>query len=601
MGVLEDAKREVLRATDIVTLIEPYVPLKRSGRSLVGLCPFHQEKSPSFHVSSERQTFKCFGCGKGGNAIDFLIEREGVDFKSALRVLADRAGIRLPEGRRAPGERSDAEERLRLFEILSLAAAYFRQALLRGKTAGHARDYVRSRGIDEETEERFEIGWAPAGWSFLLDFLRGRGYAPAEVERAGLALPKKSGNGHVDRFRNRLMFPIHDVMGRVVSFGGRALAKDDVPKYMNGPETPVFRKGELVYGLHLAKEAARARGQVAVVEGYVDVVLAHQAGFPWMVATLGTAFRAEHARTLARIAPRLLVFFDGDAAGAAANRRGLVEAGRAGLRLFQELKVARLPDGLDPADIVQQRGPAALAESVASAVSLSEFFLAAAGEGSAAKAKAVDEVSEVLAALDDEAYREIEIAATAHRFGVPEEVVRRAVRRHRDQAAAREAQAPSQAPERAPVARPGASDAGPPGAPPPPPAPLPKVERWALEALLAAPALLDDARARGIDAGWFSDARAQAILAALAAGEPLATIADDAARATAAEIAASVDVQKDYAREWGGVVALLSVVRAERSEPRGTKRPEVELQETDARKRRRLDMQRRMSLRGGDA
>jgi len=624
LGALEEVKREVLRATDIVTLIEQYLPLKRSGRSMTACCPFHQEKTPSFHVSAERQTFKCFGCGKGGNAIDFVIEKEGVDFKAALRHLADKLGIAMPERRGgATGEDGGARERLRLFEIQTIAAEFFRKALTQSKTGGHARDYVRSRGIDEETEERFQIGWAPAGWSFLVDHLAKRGYGGAEVEKAGLALAKKSGNGWVDRFRNRLMFPIHDIMGRVVAFGGRALAKEDNPKYMNSPETPIFRKGELCYALHLAKEAARERGEVAVVEGYIDVVLAHQAGFPWMVATLGTAFRADHARILSRVASKLLVFFDGDAAGASANRRGLVEAGRAGLGKFKELRVARLPDGLDPADLVQQRGAAALHAAVKSAVSLSEFYFSAVGTSSAERSTALKEIAEILAALEDEAYRELEIASTSHRFGVPEEMVRRHVKQARDGALAKEreaaqvaAQAGLEAAANGGSSRPvgrgpglpsghGSSQvsAAAPAAPQPAPrlGPLPKSERWALECMLALPELVEDARAKGVLPSWFQDPRTQAITAALLDGLPIAEIEDASARSEAVGIAASLDPEKHYARDWQGVVARLLFERPE--PPRvesGTNQDVDGLQQTVARKLRRMSLRRDVSVRGGE-
>ncbi len=440
MGTLADTKQEVLRATDLVSVVEQYVPLRQTGRTYKALCPFHTEKTPSFNVSPERQTWKCFGCGKGGNAIDFLIEKEGLDFVTALRLLADRAGVRLPErGRPGAGGADDgsgaAADRLRALDMHRHAQEFFRRCFVESRGAEHARAYVASRGIDEESAERFGIGYAPEAWGFLLRYLQNRGFDEAAAERAGLALARRDKSGHYDRFRGRLMFPIQDTMGRPIGFGGRALRKEDNPKYLNSPETAIFHKREVVYGLHLAKDAARERGEVAVVEGYTDAILAHQAGFPWFVSTLGTAFGAEHAKTLSRIASRLLVFFDGDAAGASANRRGLVEAGRAGMALFKELKVALLPDGLDPADLVVQKGAPALKAAVEGAVSLSKFFEAAAGKTTADRAKALDEVCEVLASLDEETYRELEIAATAHRFGGEEEVIRRRVKHFREVAA----------------------------------------------------------------------------------------------------------------------------------------------------------------------
>jgi DNA primase len=591
MGSRDDTKQEVLRAAEIVSVVERYVQLTRTGRTYKALCPFHQEKTPSFHVSPERGTgtWKCFGCGKGGNAIDFVMEKEQVDFKTALRMLADHYNVALPE--RGKAERAAADARIEALEIQKHAQEFFRRCFVETKEGERARAYVAKRGIDEEFAERFGIGYAPSRWDGLLRYLGNRGISGAQAERAGVALARKSGGGWYDRFRGRLMFPIQDTMGRVVGFGGRAFSDDDHPKYLNSGETPIFKKRELLYGLHIAKDAARERGEIAVVEGYTDAILAHQAGFSWVVATLGTAFGGEHASQLKRIASRLLVFFDGDEAGAKANRRGLVEAAKHSVEKFTELRVAPLPDGLDPADLIVQRGAAAFSAAIENAVSLSEFFLRAAGESTTERVKAIEETCEILAGLEAETYRELEIAATAHRFHVEEHLIRQKVKQYRDSAVNKPAQ-PSFHPS---VGEPEGRYEAVPARPE-------KCEERLLEWLLAAPALVEDARARGISPDHCRDPRAKAIVRALFSGADPAALDQPSAVKLVADLRASLDPQKPYEREWPGVAALLL---EERAETGCTKGAPGELQDPDlehtARKLRRLELQRReMSLNSGE-
>ncbi|HVY60454.1 MAG TPA: DNA primase [Planctomycetota bacterium] len=586
MAYRDDTKQEVLRAADIVSVVERYVQLTKNGRSYKALCPFHQEKTPSFHVSPERGTgtFKCFGCGKGGNAIDFVIEKEQVDFKTALRMLADWYNVRLPD-RRDGADRAEANARLRAFEANKLAQEFFRASLLSSREGELARDYVAKRGIDEEWAERFGIGYAPRRGNHLLRFLSRRGFDVRAAIEAGVAGDK--GNGPFEYFRGRLTFPIRDTLGRTIAFGGRALYEEQQPKYLNSPETAIFKKREVVYGLDLAKAAASERKQVAIVEGYTDVILGHQAGFPWFVAPLGTAFTIDHANALKRVAPRLLVFFDGDEAGAKANRRGLVEAAKHSLEKFTELKVARLPDGLDPADLVVQRGPAALAEAIEKAILVSDFFVEAAGASTTERVKAIEEMCEILAGLEADTYRELEIAATAHRFHVDEALVRQKVKQHQEAAKNKAAPASSQP---ATVTEAGGAYAG--------RAELDKRERWLLASLLAVPALVEDARARGISPDACRDPRAKAIVAALLAGEDPAGLDAPGAVKLVAEVRAGIDPQKPYEREWAGVAALLL---EERGESLCTKAGTDELKESVARKLRRFELQKRdLSLKSGE-
>ena len=572
MAGSDEYKRDVLRATDVVRLVEHYVALRPVGRGYVALCPFHQEKTPSFHVSPDRQTWHCFGkCGRGGNAIDFLMLIEGLDFKTALERLAERANVRRPASAgREPGETASMDTRSRLLEIHSLAQEFFRRALIESREGERARRYVEKRGVSAESSERFGLGYAPRGGQWLLRFLSRRGFCADEVARAGLArVREEGGKGAYDAFRGRLMFPIHDGSGRVVGFGGRTLF-DDPRKYLNSPETPIFRKRETLYGLNLAKEAIRARGEVAVVEGYTDVILAHQAGFPWFVATLGTALSSEHAVALRRLAGKVVVFFDTDEAGRAANERGLQEFASsvfAGGRPFEELRVALLPEGLDPADAIASGGAEAIRSALGSARSLVEYLVEPVLKGSVeARASSLERAVRVLASFEAEGYRELQLAELAHRLHVSEATVREMasrVRREEVQRAQR-AGAPRDAGARIALVGPRvpaasaeattAAGCGP-GAPggPAAGAAVDRLERWAIECLIAVPSLIEEARAK-LPLERFEDERAREVAEALYEGRPVAEIESEPGRRLASEIAESIDEGKDYAADWEGVL-----------------------------------------------
>lgn len=564
----DDLKQEVLRATDIVALVSDYVPLRPGGKNLKALCPFHQEKTPSFTVSAELQSWHCWGkCATGGNAIDFVMRIEGLDFKSALHLLADRAGIRVSSRGPAGADAEAARARLEALELNRLAADFFRRSFLESREGERARRYVAERGIDEEWADRFQIGYAPQGGQWLLRFLAKKGYAPEAAARAGLAGTRREddprGPGHYDFFRGRLMFPVHDAQGRVVGFGGRTFSKEEKQKYINTPQSPVFSKRDLLYGLHLAKEAARERGEIAIVEGYTDVILAHQAGFPFFVATLGTAFGREHAKTLRRLVSRVIVFFDTDVAGLAANDRGLQELASAAfgkqVEPFDELRVAVLPDGQDPADAVLASGPDALARAIASARSIVDFLAGQVKEAPVGeRAKALERAARVIAAMPHETlhYAELQIAELAHKTGVAEEVIRDLAKKLRDQGVAQRGAA---ARERGPLPRPAGLGEMPEAAArdgEAPAPPCPPLERWALACLFALPDLLAEARAT-LPPEDFADERARAIAAALYEGVPVASLTSDAARRLAAEIATSLRPETDYAAEWRGLPARI--------------------------------------------
>ena len=362
-GITEEIRQRV----DLLEVVSAHVALKRAGRQYKGLCPFHVEKTPSFHVDPERGLWYCFGCHLGGTVFDFVMRVEGLTFPEALEALAARAGVALP---RPAEEREALSEREAMLRALDAAAGFFR-AELEGVRGRVARAYLAQRGVDDETARRFGLGYAPAAWDALLGALRARGFAVELLERVGLVQPREGGpgRGHYDMFRHRLIFPIHDLQGRVVGFGGRAL-DDAVPKYLNSRESPAFNKGRLLYGLPQAREAIREVGEAVVVEGYMDVLACHQFGVRNAVATLGTALTVDHVRLLRRVAPRVVLVYDADAPGLAATERGL--------GLFEEAEVAArvavLPEG-DPDAFLRRAGAAEFRTLVDQALPMFEFRL----------------------------------------------------------------------------------------------------------------------------------------------------------------------------------------------------------------------------------
>jgi DNA primase len=401
----------VKERTDIVSLIGETVRLVRRGRSFTGLCPFHKEKSPSFHVNPERGFFHCFGCKESGGAVDFVMKIEGRTFPEAVRLLAERTGIEIAETQN-DDERKEANAARRakddLYAVNALAATFFERSL-RGAPhalASYARDELARRGLalpDQDdavgeaaripdTLQAFRIGYAPWGWDGLATFFRQQGISPLAGEKVGLLVPRSSGSGHYDRFRHRLMFAVIDVMGRVIAFSGRALA-DPMPaeiaslglsgptaapdgppaKYINSPESPIYTKGEHLFGLHQARQAIRTEGEAILVEGNFDVVALHARGINNVVAPLGTAFTPAQARLLKRFAPNVTLLFDGDAAGKKATRAARAPCREGGL----SAKVGSLPDGIDPDDFVRKNGKEGLERLLKSAREIREYMMEA--------------------------------------------------------------------------------------------------------------------------------------------------------------------------------------------------------------------------------
>ncbi|MCY2954270.1 MAG: DNA primase [Planctomycetota bacterium] len=345
-----DYRAQVLQAVDLVELISQTVALKRRGRNYVGLCPFHQEKTPSFHVNPGRQSFYCFGCKAGGTAFDFVMRRDRVEFKEALEILAKNTGIELPQ---FGGSKHKAGERQALLDANSAACRFFENLFWDPHNGQSARDYLHHRGFTDESLKQFQVGLALDAWDALLNSPIGHKFQPQVLAQAGLLKPRERGDGFYDTFRNRIIFPIRNEAAQIIAFGGRILpGSNDPAKYLNSPETPLFSKSKSLFGLDLARQRIVESRTVAVVEGYTDVVMAHQFAACNVVSVLGTALTEQHVVILRRFADRIVLLFDADSAGAAAVDR-VVQ-----LFLTQpvEIAVATLPDGLDPDEFLLKFG-----------------------------------------------------------------------------------------------------------------------------------------------------------------------------------------------------------------------------------------------------
>jgi DNA primase len=361
---------EIKSRIDIVDLISETVKLRRAGKNYSGLCPFHTEKTPSFIVSPERQTWHCFGqCSEGGDVISFVMKKEGWDFGEALRSLAERAGVKLEPYKAQKPEEKEEHERLR--GLLEEAVTFYRHQLVNTPAGKLALDYLHEkRRLSDATLETFGLGYAPDAWDAALSHFKSQGYSEQELLETGMVSERESG-GFYDRFRNRIMIPIRDENGKIAGFGARILDPNDVPKFLNSPDTVLFSKSRLLYGLDRARKPIRAADQAVIVEGYMDVIALHQAGFENVISPMGTALTEDQLRLLKKFSRRIVLALDPDAAGQAAVLRGL-DAARQSLdregeisfdargllrhesRLQADLRVANMPDELDPDEIVQR-------------------------------------------------------------------------------------------------------------------------------------------------------------------------------------------------------------------------------------------------------
>ncbi len=359
---------EIKSRVNIVNLISEYVTLKKAGRNFVGLCPFHKEKTPSFSVNPEKQIFYCFGCGEGGDIFAFLTKINGTSFAESARYLANKAGITIPVRKMTVTERTVASEKENLNRINAMAADYFFDQLS-SENGRVARDYLNKRKMGAAITTEFRLGYSPEGWSRLVNYFESKKVPLSLAEKTGLIISKDN-NRFYDRFRGRLMFPIEDLSGRVVAFGGRAIG-DDMPKYLNSPESPVYSKGRVLYGMYRTKESIRTKDYVIIVEGYVDLLALREAGVNNVVATLGTAFTRDQVELIRRFTRNVAVIFDPDEAGRHAVERSL--------KLFLEenmhARVVVLPEGYDPDDYVKTFGPEALAKIITHSPMMVDYYI----------------------------------------------------------------------------------------------------------------------------------------------------------------------------------------------------------------------------------
>lgn len=440
---------QIRQSNNIVEVISGYLPLKRTGSNFKALCPFHQEKTPSFLVSPQKEIFHCFGCGEGGNVFNFLMKHEKISFIEAVERLAERAGISLPKDRADREEDSRiSQERKSLFEINRHAADFFHRCLKSSKSAQKAREYLKKRGLKEETIDKFGLGYAPATGKGLLEAAVNKGYSKELLKKAGLITFSEKRNDYRDLFYDRVIFPISDVQSRIIAFGGRVLG-ERLPKYLNSPESGVFYKGKTLYALNLAKESIQKKNQVIVLEGYTDILTCHQFGIENSVATLGTALTRDHVSIMSRYAEEVVIVYDADTAGVKATLRGLDLPIGTGLKQghskavdnFRQLwgqdlivegglrvKVAALPQGTDPDDFLRSQGAEEFQRKISLALSLVDYLIKLVSQNTdlnsyEGKVAVVEEVLPTIARIKNLVEQKEEIKKLSRLISVDEETL----------------------------------------------------------------------------------------------------------------------------------------------------------------------------------
>lgn len=426
---------EIIEKNDIGDVIGEYVKLERKGSGYSGLCPFHNEKTPSFSVHEGKQIFKCFGCGKGGNVVNFIMLAENLNYPEALEFLAERAGIKLEK---AVNKQQEEKNKLRsdIYSVNRVAARFFYNSL---KTAPYAQKYLYDRGIRAETVKQFGLGYAPDRWDALYQHFTDSNAAPDPVllEKAGLITRRKDKSGYYDKFRNRIMFPIFDVSGNIIAFGGRVL-DDSVPKYLNSPETPAYSKGNHLYGLNIAKKSQSER--VLIVEGYMDCIALHKAGISWAVASLGTALTQGQARLLKKYFNEVIIGYDADSAGQKATLRGLDILAHAGFRV-RVLSLAEVDSAVkDPDEFLRKHSAADLMTAVEASQSLIEYKIRKISEkyppsSLESKAMFLRASTRVLAGIAGETERDLYADWFSEKFGISKNALLAEIERIRSGAA----------------------------------------------------------------------------------------------------------------------------------------------------------------------
>lgn len=432
MSVDRDAlKQQIKEANDIVDVVGAYIPLRPKGPTFMGLCPFHDDSRPSFDVDPRRQRYRCWACGKHGDVFNFVQEHEKVSFPEALEILARRAGISLEKIQKNP----TGPSKTGMLDVMKWAAEQFQACLLDSPQAEAARKYLGERKLSGETVRKFGLGFAPDSWEWLVAQAANAQQSAEMLETVGLIAKRKEGRGYYDRFRDRVMFPIRDIQGRIVGFGGRILPSSQVsdpgPKYYNSSETPLFSKSDQLYGIDLARHAAAKTGYLAVVEGYTDVLMAHQHGIGQVVATMGTALNARHIKKLRGVAQRVVLVFDADEGGEGGVDRALDVFVKNDL----DLRIATLPEGLDPADLFVQRGAEEGTRIFLEAVEknaidvfeykLQRVWVRHSGQGLEGQRRAAEEMLGILALTPNERSVKLELMVNriAHRLLIKEETV----------------------------------------------------------------------------------------------------------------------------------------------------------------------------------
>jgi DNA primase len=460
----DDSKERVRDAVDMVDLVGTRTELRRAGANRYeGLCPFHEERTPSFGIDPAQKLFYCFGCSQGGDAFRFVQLTEGLDFKGALEYLADRYGVRLEPVEEDPAAAERRRSRERLLELLERTAAFYVRYLWDSDEAAPAREYLAGRGLDEAVLREFRVGYAPSAYDTLLRAVRRSGFSNREVYDAGLAMRSKGEGMLYDRFRRRIMFPLCDLRGRVLGFGARALGADQKPKYLNSAEGVVYHKGRHLFGADIARAAAAKAGSVIVAEGYTDVIAMHQAGLRNTVGLMGTAMTDEQVGELARLAPRVRLALDADGAGQEAMLRAATQAVKLAARRNLELRVVSLPRGADPADLVKADGARAMQRLVDAAVPFAQFHVdreIARTDLSSAREKdhLISRLKPIFAALETSALRDELLARVADRTELTAALVARLLTDTEGPAAASRVQAgPSRIEEEFHPARPSVS------------------------------------------------------------------------------------------------------------------------------------------------
>jgi DNA primase len=426
----EDKVLEIKNSADIVEIVSESVLLKKTGKNYVGLCPFHSEKTPSFTVSPQKQIFYCFGCAAGGNIFSFIMKRDGISFPEAARILSKQYGINIPVKTMSKEQEILRSEREKLFEVNRQAMVFFCNNLLSGPSGKQAMQYLNKRGISQETIKIFRIGYAPEGWNNINNFFQKKKIPFDIVEKAGLIVKREKKDGCYDRFRNRIIFPIFNVNMHVIGFGGRVLG-DDLPKYLNSPETPIYNKSSSLYGLHRARQKCRETETVYIVEGYFDLLALHQNGIQNSVATLGTSITTEHVHILRNIIGKdghVVLVFDSDDAGMKAALRSL------GIFMNAEVdaKIMLLPSGHDPDSYLFEFGYKSFFDIGKSAKSLISFLIDTLidkyGLTVEGKIRVISEMRETLASIDDGVARSLYIKELSERVGIQENAVLEKVR-----------------------------------------------------------------------------------------------------------------------------------------------------------------------------